>query len=100
MPLGVHNPTSDIPKEFSLIQNFPNPFNPTTVIEFNIPRTAFVTVKVYDMLGKEVSTLVNDTKQAGSYLVNFIASNLTSGVYFYKIMAGDFTATKKMMLVK
>ncbi len=99
-PTGVHDPGNGIPKDFSLNQNYPNPFNPSTVIDFAVPKTAFVTVKVYDLMGKEVKTLVNETKQAGYYSLNFNASNLTSGVYFYKITAGDFTASKKMMLVK
>ncbi len=100
LPLGVHNPVSSTPKEFSLMQNYPNPFNPSTVIQFSIPKTSFVSLKIYDMLGREISTLVSETKQAGSYEYNFNASNLPSGVYLYKIAAGDFTAAKKMMLVK
>ncbi len=99
-PLGVHNPNSDVPKEFSLMQNFPNPFNPSTVIQFSVPKSSYVSLKVYDMLGREVKTLVNETKQAGTYAYNFNASNLPSGVYLYKIVAGDYTATKKMILVK
>jgi len=99
-PLGVSGQNNGVPKEFALKQNYPNPFNPGTVIEYSIPKQAFVTVKVFDMLGREMKTLVNESKNAGSYALNFDASSLSSGVYFYKIIAGDFTATKKMMLVK
>jgi photosystem II stability/assembly factor-like uncharacterized protein len=100
LPLAVNNQNTEIPKNFSLNQNYPNPFNPSTIIEYAVPKTAFVTVKVYDLMGKEVKTLVSETKQAGYYSLTFNASNLTSGVYFYKIIAGDFTASKKMMLIK
>ena len=85
------------PAKFELSQNYPNPFNPTTRI---VPSNEFVSLKVYDILGNEVAVLVNEQKQAGSYEVNFDASNLTSGLYFYKIKSGDFTHVKKMMLVK
>jgi photosystem II stability/assembly factor-like uncharacterized protein len=99
-PNIVIDPGPGVPKNFSLNQNYPNPFNPSTIIEYAVPKTAFVTVKVYDLMGKEVKTLVSETKQTGYYSLTFNASNLTSGVYFYKIIAGDFTASKKMMLVK
>ena len=99
-PVGVHGPGFVSPKEFSLNQNYPNPFNPSTVIEYAVPKTSFVTVKVYDLIGREVKTLVSETKQAGYYSLNFNASNLPSGVYLYKITAGDFNSTKKMILVK
>ena len=89
-----------IPAEFRLSQNYPNPFNPSTTISFDIPVDGKVSLKLFDMSGKEISTLVNEVKTAGYYSVNFNASNLTSGIYFYSIQAGDFTATKKMMLVK
>ncbi len=99
-PVGIHNQNTGLPKDFSLNQNYPNPFNPSTIIEFAVPKTALVTVKVYDMSGREVKTLVNESKNAGYYQVTFNANNLASGVYFYKIQAGDFRATKKMILVK
>lgn len=86
--------------EFSLEQNFPNPFNPTTSIEYLVPSNEFVSLKVYDMLGNEISTLVNENKNAGKYRVSFNASKLTSGLYLYKMNAGNFTSVKKMMLVK
>src|SRR5204863_923408 len=84
-PVGVNNTNSEIPKEFALKQNYPNPFNPNTIIEFALPKSSFVTVKIYNSLGQEVNTLVNEFKQAGNFSVNFNAANLPSGVYFYKI---------------
>ena len=98
--IGVTNNQNEIPKEFALTQNYPNPFNPTTVIGYMLPRSSNVKLIVYDMLGREIKTLVNEFKQAGSYNVSFDASSLASGVYFYRINAGDFTDVKKMMLVK
>ena len=88
------------PKEFSLSQNFPNPFNPVTIISYQLPETGFVTLKVYDILGNKVVTLVNDEKPTGSYNVSFDASKLPSGVYYYKMRAGNYVETKKMMLLK
>jgi len=87
-------------KEFSLEQNYPNPFNPSTVISYQLPVSSDVTLKVYDVLGNEVATLVNEEKPAGSYEVEFPAEGLTSGIYFYKFQAGSFVETKKMILMK
>ena len=95
----THNGTG-LPNVFALNQNYPNPFNPSTSIKYQLPKQAFVTIRVYDVLGREVTTLVNETKQAGYYEANFDASKLSSGLYFYKIEAGEFTDTKKMILVK
>jgi hypothetical protein len=89
-----------VPVSYKLEQNYPNPFNPTTVINFTIPKAANVTLKVYNAVGQEVATLVNEFKTASSYQVDFNASKLASGVYFYTINAGSFTQTKKMMLLK
>ncbi len=89
-----------IPTEFSLKQNYPNPFNPSTTIEFSIPKESFVELKVFNVLGKEVATLVNENYSAGSYKSNFDASNLSSGIYFARISAGSFMETKKMILTK
>jgi len=89
-----------IPTHFMLEQNFPNPFNPTTVIKYQLPMTAYVTLKVYDILGKELITLVNETKEAGNYEVSFDASNFVSGMYFYQMRSGDFVETKKLVLMK
>ncbi|MAT59534.1 MAG: hypothetical protein CMF23_16305 [Ignavibacteriae bacterium] len=97
---SIVNVEVGVPMEFNLAQNYPNPFNPSTSIEYSVPSNEFVTLKVYDVLGNTVSTLVNETKEAGKYNVTFDASNLTSGIYFYSINAGGFTQVKKMMLVK
>lgn len=88
------------PDRFSLNQNYPNPFNPSTAIEYQIPQSSFVTIKVYDALGKEVVTLVNEEKPAGIHQVNFEPKDLTSGLYLYKIKAGNFEQTKKMIFLK
>jgi photosystem II stability/assembly factor-like uncharacterized protein len=89
-----------LPEQFSLEQNYPNPFNPTTTIIYSIPSTAVVTLNVYDVLGNEVATLVNEEKTAGSFEVNFNAADLSSGIYFYKLQAGNFIDTKKMILLR
>lgn len=96
----VREVNSGIPSTFSLDQNYPNPFNPTTTIRFNLPEASNVVVKIYDMLGQEVQTLVNEELTAGSYDVSFDASRLTSGMYIYSIQAGEFSMTRKMMLLK
>ncbi|RJP64326.1 MAG: T9SS C-terminal target domain-containing protein [Ignavibacteriales bacterium] len=88
------------PTKYELTQNFPNPFNPTTSIRFSVLETGLVTLKIYNTLGQEIATLVNETKAPGVYNVDFDASNLTSGTYIYKVTAGKFTSSKKMMLVK
>jgi uncharacterized lipoprotein YddW (UPF0748 family) len=92
--------TQNVPSKFMLEQNYPNPFNPTTSIEYSVPSSEYVSLKVYDVLGNEVASLVNENKTAGNYRVDFNASTLSSGVYFYKITAGNYTETKKMMLIK
>lgn len=89
-----------IPSNYELLQNYPNPFNPSTTISFAIPEMNVVTLKVYDVLGKEVATLVNETKPAGYYDILFDASNLPSGLYIYKITSGNFATVKKMLLIK
>lgn len=85
---------------FELKQNYPNPFNPSTTIKYEIPERCSVSIKVYDVLGNEVAMLVNEDKQAGAYEVEFDGSALTSGIYFYQLKAGEFVATKKMILLK
>jgi len=89
-----------VPKEFKLEQNFPNPFNPTTTIQYQLPQDAKVTLKVYDILGSEVATLINAEQEAGYYEVNWNASNLASGVYIYRLQTGSFVSVKKMMLLR
>lgn len=96
----VENITTAIPRIYSLSQNFPNPFNPETNIKFVIPKSEFVTIKVYDIVGKEVKELVNQNMTAGEYKVGFDGTGVESGVYFYKINAGEFTQTRKMILIK
>jgi hypothetical protein len=92
--------SNSIVQSFNLFQNYPNPFNPTTTINFQIPELSFVTIKVFDVLGNEIETLVNEKISAGSYTVEFDGNELTSGIYFYKLQAGDFIETKKMILIK
>ncbi|MGE5499868.1 MAG: T9SS type A sorting domain-containing protein [Syntrophothermus sp.] len=97
---GVKEMPAAVVSEFALSQNYPNPFNPSTVISFSIPARSNVVMKVYDILGKVVAELVNGEYNTGKYEVTFDASKLTSGLYFYSIQAGSYSATKKMMLVK
>lgn len=89
-----------IPNVFSLNQNYPNPFNPSTTISFSIPKEEFISLNIYNSLGEEVVAILNETKQAGNYEINFNAAELSSGIYFYKIQAGSFIQTKKMTLLK
>jgi hypothetical protein len=96
----VVNITLAVPTNFAVEQNYPNPFNPTTSIQYQVSGTSNVTLKIYDVLGKEVATLVNETKVPGKYEVKFDGSNLSSGIYFYKLTAGDFIQTKKLILMK
>ncbi len=85
---------------YILHQNYPNPFNPTTTIKYSIPKLSFITLKVYDVLGSEVATLVNEEKPVGTYELSWNAANLASGVYFYQLKAGSYVETKKMILLK
>ncbi|MDD8017021.1 MAG: S8 family peptidase [Bacteroidota bacterium] len=98
--LSVQHETAHIPSVFSLQQNYPNPFNPTTKIVFSIAQRSNVTLKIYSTLGKEVATLVNDQLESGEYSISFDATDLSSGVYFYTLKAGNFSASRKMMLMK
>ena len=107
--VGITQNTNNVPDKFNLHQNYPNPFNPTTKIKFEITplsrgvgeaRGVLTSLKIYDILGKEIQTLVNEQLQPGSYEVSFDGSNFPSGVYFYKLTSGNFTATKKLVLLK
>jgi hypothetical protein len=89
-----------LPTEFALEQNYPNPFNPSTVISYQLPVSNDVTLKVFDILGNEIETLVNEEKSAGTYELTWNVASLPSGVYFYQLKAGDFIQTKKMLLIK
>jgi len=91
---------NQIPKNYDLSQNYPNPFNPVTKINFSIPKSGFVTLKVYDITGREIKVLVNEMKQSGYYTVDFNGAGFASGVYFYRIQSSDFTSVKRMVLVK
>ncbi len=97
---GINEIGNAVPTEYTVSQNYPNPFNPVTKINFALPKSGLVTMKVYDILGKEVATLVNEVKNAGSYSVDFDGANLSSGMYFYKISVNGFSEVKKMMLLK
>lgn len=96
----VNNNQSEIPGKYALSQNYPNPFNPVTKIDFSIPKSGLVTVKIYDILGKEVEVLINKEYSAGNYTIDFDASKFSSGIYFYKLSSGSFSETKKMILIK
>ncbi|MBK8549988.1 MAG: serine hydrolase [Ignavibacteria bacterium] len=98
--VGIDPVSQNIPENFKLFQNYPNPFNPNTVIRYSLSENRFTTLKVFDALGKEVAVLVNENLNAGTYEVDFSGANLPSGIYFYKLISGDFTETKKMFLIK
>jgi len=95
--IGEENSTIN---DYALYQNYPNPFNPATTIEFYLPHSSFVTLKVFDSIGKEVASLINESKSIGHHKIQFDASNLSSGIYFYELKANDFVSTKKLLLVK
>ncbi|MCW8811703.1 MAG: T9SS type A sorting domain-containing protein, partial [Ignavibacteriaceae bacterium] len=97
VPVELEQP---LPAEFSLNQNYPNPFNPSTTIEYIIPESGNVKLVVYNSIGEEVTTLVNNYKEAGNYKINFYAAGLPSGLYLYKLSAGNFSAVKKMVILK
>ncbi len=98
--VAVKGTVEQMPQTYALLQNYPNPFNPTTVITYHLPINSFVTLKIYDVLGREVVGLVNGRQNAGSHSVIFNASNLPSGLYFYRLQAGTFSETKKLLLLK
>jgi subtilisin-like proprotein convertase family protein len=98
--VNVEPVSGNIPGKFILYQNYPNPFNPVTNIKFDIPKDEYVAITIFDMLGRETSNLINEFKKAGSYSVRFDGANLSSGTYFYRINAGSFVDTKKMVLIK
>jgi len=99
-PVGVEEDATVIPTDYALYQNYPNPFNPSTTIKYQIPEISFVTLIVYDVLGGEVAALVNEEKPVGSYEVEYNVTQLPSGIYFYRLQAGDYIETKKMILMK
>lgn len=97
---GVKRISNEVPASFSLTQNYPNPFNPTTQINYSIPKSSFVTLKIYNVLGQEVATIFAGQQRAGNFVATFDASRLASGVYFYRLHAGSFSSVKKMVLMK
>jgi len=96
----VKDDYDNLPQNYSLFQNYPNPFNPSSIIRYDLPKEGMVSIKIYDMLGREVKTLVNEYKSVGSYNIEFNANNLTSGIYFYHLQTSDFSQTKKLILMK
>ena len=100
LPFAKEDDELNSPDEFVLEQNYPNPFNPSTTIKYSISDNSYVTLKIYDILGEEIETLVSEEKAPGSYEVSFNAADLVSGVYIYSLKAGSFAKTKKMILMK
>jgi flagellar hook assembly protein FlgD len=103
--VGVQQNGTEIPVKFELSQNYPNPFNPSTKISFSLPKAELVTIKIYDLTGKEIATLVNSKKAAGKYTTDWMGTDangkaVSSGVYFYKIVAGNYIETKRMVFLK
>jgi hypothetical protein len=99
-PVSIEDDLVNNPVQFQLDQNYPNPFNPSTKIKYSIPQSSNVVIKVFDILGNEIETLVNEEKSVGTYELTWYAENLPSGIYFYKLQTGSFVETKKMILMK
>jgi hypothetical protein len=99
-PTGVRPAEGEVPSVFALYANYPNPFNPSTNIKYSVPEASRVILKVFDALGREVATVVNQDQAAGTYVATFDAKSLANGTYFYRLQAGNFTETKKMLLLK
>jgi hypothetical protein len=100
VPVGIEGLIYDVPIIFELSQNYPNPFNPSTTIEFSLPKSEFVELKVYNILGKEVTTLVSNKLNQGNHSYTFDGSNLASGIYYYQLVAGEYREVKKMICIK
>src|SRR5690606_33730869 len=100
IPVSNEEVSNTIPKDFNLKQNYPNPFNPTTVISYQLPVSSVVSLKVFDLLGREVATLVDGRVSAGDHKVRFNASGLSSGMYIYRLSSGDFVESRKMTVIK
>jgi len=97
--VGIENETQ-LPKKFALYQNFPNPFNPATTIRYDLPKQATVTITIFDVIGRQVAKLVNSEQPAGAYSVRWDATGFASGLYYYRIEAGDFASVRKLVLMK
>jgi hypothetical protein len=100
IPIGISPVSNEIPQRYELYQNYPNPFNPITKLKFQMPKSEFVKLVLFDVTGKEIAALVNEELIPGIYEIDWDASNYPSGVYFYTIVTGNFTQTKKMVLIK
>ena len=100
MITGIKKEQNGLPKNFALAQNYPNPFNPSTTISFDLPSKSFVSLKVFDLIGRVVATIVSEELSAGTYSWQWNASTLSSGIYLYRLEAGSFTQTKKLVLIK
>jgi hypothetical protein len=98
--IGIHQISSEIPQNYKLEQNYPNPFNPSTIIKFSIPREGFVSINTYDILGKLVKNIFSGSLKPGNYETDFDASELSSGMYFYRLESEKFSDVKKMIVVK
>jgi len=99
-PIGIGDPEGNLPKYFKLYQNYPNPFNPATIIKFDIPSNSFVSLGVYDIIGNEILVLVKSELTPGTYELTFDGSNLASGIYYYKLVSGEFSSVRRMILIK
>jgi hypothetical protein len=97
---GVKDKENDLPNQFSLSQNYPNPFNPSTTITFSVGMYCYTSLQVYDVLGREVATIISEKLPAGNYSRKWNAANMPSGIYFYRLKAGDFIETRKLVLLK
>jgi hypothetical protein len=100
IPIGIEPISNEIPQRFELYQNYPNPFNPVTTLKFQIPKSDFVKLAIFDVTGREILILVNEELDPGIYETDWDANNYPSGVYFYSLTSGSFTQTKKMVLIK
>ena len=97
---GYGNISGVIPQRYNLYQNYPNPFNPSTIIRYDLPKNEFVSLKIYNALGQEIVSLVNKVQDAGIHELPWNANDFSSGIYFYKLVAGEYSSTRKMMLIK
>jgi len=98
--IGVETISNEIPREYKLFQNYPNPFNPATILRFQVPANGNVKIIIYDILGREITTLVNDELKPGLYETAWYAGNFASGIYYYKLISGNYSETKKMVLIR
>ncbi len=98
--IGINNNSNEIPSAFSLKQNYPNPFNPSTTIEYNVPKSAYITIKVFNSAGQQVGVIEDGYEYAGNHTVSYDASRLPSGIYFYRMDTDGFSESKKMVLIK